>query len=237
MESLPNEILEIIGLYLDIPSISRLRQVARRFVSLCDDDIFWRNKFRQDYPMYIDSRINTVNWLKRYRDIYYWQRRFNRFFPDLTLEATCVALWNGGDWREIYQDVKTHPLLIHPAIKRLCREIEDKSYSYHLISPSGNVTYRNLDSLFEGLSPIYGIQPDCCATFTITNNTSAIANHLFEYLRYNNLFVIHAIDWNKQYIQIRGTYVTQSNGAKIWFPRAARGNGNEPDIRLDYTCN
>lgn len=238
MEFLPNELLELIGISLDIPSIGRLRRTASRFVTAFDDEIFWRNKFYLDYPIYAESRSQVTSWLKRYREVYYWQRQFYWKFPLLIREAKCVANWNGGDWKEIYRDVRKHPLLIYPAINRLCWEIETASNSLTTVHTYG-VTHYHLDYTLHSHSFQYGdgIQIDYIATFLIP--TATLASQLFRHLRDNNIDVGQKSEYGEHYLMIHGTYVTQQNGAQIWFPRAARApiRGDLPDVRLDYTCN
>jgi hypothetical protein len=243
MEFLPNEVLELIGIYLDIPSIGRLRRTSTRFTSALDDEIFWRTKFHRDYSVYVEARQHTPSWLKLYRKIYYWQNRFGRQFPGLIREAQWVAQCNGGDWNEIYRDVKNHRLLVHPAIKRLCCELETESRTLTSILDKV-VTIKNLHPDLEVQSQrrtsIYysGIQVNY-AVVTISLADDRIACQLFDYLRSNNIDTVNNKFLGEHYLQIYGTYVTQTNGANIWFPWAARSAiyGELPDIRLDYTCN
>jgi hypothetical protein len=243
MEYLPNEVLELIGIYLDIPSIGRLRQTATRFVTAFDDEVFWRTKFQRDYPVYAEARRQTPCWLKWYREVYYWQSQFGHRYPTLIKEAQCVSHWNGGDWKEIYRDVKRHPLLIHPAIKRLCWELETESQTL-TTSPDKVVTIKNfhreLKMPSERRTALYysGIQVNY-QVVTISLTDDRIAYEVFDYLRRNNIDVSTNKLLGEHYLQIYGTYVIQANGATIWFPWAARPTryGDLPDVRLDYTCN
>mgnify|MGYP003145081923 CR=1 FL=1 len=47
--SLPNEILELIMLYLNRKSLMNLSLVSRRFANICNTDSFWKRKIESDY--------------------------------------------------------------------------------------------------------------------------------------------------------------------------------------------
>jgi hypothetical protein len=233
MQTLPNEVLEIIGLYLDLPSIGYLRRTAKPFVAAFDDDIFWRHRVSQDYPILARTHVMT-SWQNQYREMHYWQKRFRTKFPELQKEAEWVAQMNRGDWMELYRDVKNHPLLIHPAIKRLCENLKEqcrRAHFWHIVD------HESLDCSFGSDNLAMRLFAKYMGDFiTFTVRDSQIADDIGVYLSNENIDFGRTICRSETFIRICGSLVTQANGARIWFPHARKTNAisDMAEIRFDY---
>lgn len=80
MDSLPDELILVVFSHLRLKDIINFCQINKRFYGLRDDNIFWRNKFNDNYPdlglgpSFLDK--NNISWYKFVRFIVYDQVRF-----------------------------------------------------------------------------------------------------------------------------------------------------------------
>jgi hypothetical protein len=98
LESIPYELLFEITLQLDDRTLLSLCRVSRRFDALCHDETFWRQRFQQQLPHFVNTaaasiaRQPTRSWRQLYSDLVQspdliWRLQFEYNYPDFVAAA------------------------------------------------------------------------------------------------------------------------------------------------------
>lgn len=239
MDSLPNEILELIGLHLDLQSLSRLSRAASRYLHVYSDSSFWRSKLQYDYPGHLLDESHQARGM--YRDTHLAKVKFYRRFPEYAREAEWVVQHDHSDWRELVAAATINPALIHPAVNRLYQQVKLLAQ----FIPNTPMSVRLQPRLTTIINETGTIESFPCSDYTnlcfrIHETPERIYRfdllHPFKRQHLRVGFLVTGLgvfnEEDAMFLFFRGVYVTQANGAKIWYPVADPRYNHE--VRLDY---
>lgn len=191
--SLPNELIYQILLESSYDDIIKWCQVGAVFSDICDDNIFWRDKLKYDYPEYLylyDE--NSDNYREHYKismNNAYWRDRIEREYP-IFLAAADTDFVINNDYEDYYRFLKTeayeisiYVLYVSMNADQVITVNNNKYVGNILTTPSDN-----FDILLQRINTIYGLDPHDYAIRVIykdrkefnTNPYSLIGNDLVQ---------------------------------------------------------
>lgn len=86
ISTLPNDMIIYIALELDLPVLVNWCSLSNKFKSVtCDNNIFWYNRFKRDFPDYVLSdKPKNITWKKFYKD-------YNERYLMITIDHPCSS--------------------------------------------------------------------------------------------------------------------------------------------------
>lgn len=151
MSILPSELNYEFLYFLPVDSILNMCQVNVTFAHICNDEIFWLNKLRYDYPKFFNFKPAEISWKQAYFDLVKGRtKEFPVYFKGKLLANVWIK--NTNTEREV------HANIFHLFNKYV--PTEDRLYYIHVLlkGPGGNQyspALNGYDTLVTANSPEY----------------------------------------------------------------------------------